>query len=314
MVYRKEEMKPLWILNLVVFSLILPNFTWGAGNQANRTLTINNGMGVNNGTNRTTVTPTDNAETACAGGGNGSCNGGPFADTSDPFNPNHDCSPSGFGDQCSSSFDPALPGGFTVVDNRFGRGAPCGPNDANGPPFPYPCHTKGSINQIIPFGMNDSSNGTTYTLGVPLTNVGAAVGQPHYQFRSDTFGTLRVQHIEYGFSQNLSSDSSINSEQSFSIFFIVDSTTDSNGKMVGNAVGSYKMSLNDNWSSRGGTACVLNPSSTATIDAPSVGSFEAGMTGVITCVDRAGNLCQGSAFNPLKFTRTSFDSAMGCNN
>ena len=291
-------MKRTLLFISIVFFLTSPGISWGGGNQVNRTLTINNGMGVNNGTNRTTVTPTDNDATACSGGNQGSCNGGPFADTSDPFNPNHDCSPSGFGDQCSASFDPGLPGGFTVVDNRFGRGAPCGPNDPNGPPYPYPCHTKGSINQKIPFGIDDTSNSVSISLSPPSLG---AVGQPNYQFRSDSFGTLRVQHIEYGFDQN------VDSQQAFKIFFIIDSTTDANGKMVGNAVGTYNMTLNDSWSGFGGSTCSV----TSTHNASS-GTFESGMTGVITCVDKAGNLCQGSQFNPLQFTRTSFDSSLGC--
>lgn len=292
-------MKRLLLLISVLFSLVPPDPIWAAGNQNNRTLTINNGMGVNNGTNRTTVTPNDNDETACARGNQGSCNGGPFADTSDPFNLNHDCQTS-TDDFCSSSFDPGLPGGFTVVDNRFGRGAPCGPNDTTGPPFPYPCHTKGSINQKIPFGIDDTSNGNSITLGPPSLG---AVGQPYYQFRSDSFGTLRVHHIEYGFDLNVD-----NNSQTLKIFYNIDSVTDANGKMVGNAVGTFKMTLNDNFSGFGGSTCSVTGSNAA-----SEGHFESGMTGVITCVDRAGNLCQGSQFRPATFSNSSgFDSSLGC--
>jgi hypothetical protein len=284
-------MKRILLFILIIFSISAPDFLWAAGNQTNRTLTINNGMGVNNGTNRTTVTPNDNDETACARGNQGSCEGGPFADTSDPFNLNHDCQTSS-DDFCSSSFDPGLPGGFTVVDNRFGRGAPCGPNDTTGPPFPYPCHTKGSINQKIPFGMDDTSNGNSITLGPPSLG---AVGQPYYQFRSDSFGTLRVHHIEYGF------DLDLPDAQNLKMFFNIDSVTDANGQMVGNATGTFRMTLNDNGMGSSGSNCNVTANSVS-----SSGQFESGMTGVITCVDRAGNLCMGSAFTPATFSRTSF--------
>jgi hypothetical protein len=281
-------MRLIVCLSVVLF-FALPHFTWGAGNQSNRTLTVNNGMGVNNGTNRNTST-NDNSETACAGGNQGSCGSfggatGPFADTSNPFSPNSDCSPNGFGDVCSSAFDPGLPGGFNVPDNRFGRGAPCGPNDVTGPPFPYPCHTKGSINEKIPLGMDDPNTPGIITSQPTL----GAVGQPYYQFRSDSFGTLRANHIEYGFDLNVAG------QQTFKIFFTIDSTTDANGQMVGNATGSYKMRMSENFG--GGSTCTVtaaNPSSE--------GQFESGMTGVITCVDRAGNACQGSQFNPTKFS------------
>jgi hypothetical protein len=281
-------MKVIIFLSIVLFFAV-PGNPSAAGNQSNRTLTINNGMGVNNGTNRN-ISTADNSETACAGGNQGSCGGfggatGPYADTSDPFNLNTDCSPAGFGDVCASTFDPGLPGGFKVPDNRFGRGAPCGPNDITGPPFPYPCQTKGSINQKIPFGIDDPNN-PGIIAGPPSLG---AVGQPYYQFRSDSFGTLRAHHIEYGF------DLDIGGEQSFKVFFMIDSTTDANGKMVGNAIGSYQMRMSEDFG--GGSTCTVtaaNPSSE--------GQFESGMTGVITCIDRAGNACQGSQFNPAKFS------------
>lgn len=289
-------MKPIFVISLL-FLLTAPNMTWAAGNQVSRTLTINTGMGVNNGTNKNLST-SDNPGTACSGGNAGSCNGGPFADTSDPFNVNDDCSPSGFGDFCSSQFDPGLPGGFNLVDNRFGRGAPCGPNDHSGPPFPYPCHTKGSINQTIPLGIDDP-NSPTLILAPPSLG---GVGQPFYQFRSDTFGTLRVHHIEYGFDLNVDSNT-----QTLKVFFTVDSVTDANGQMVGNAVGTYKMQLNETFGGFGGSSCSVTASSNQ-----SEGRFESGMTGVITCIDKAGNPCLGSQFNPATFSRTSFDSSLGC--
>lgn len=278
-------MKPILFIFLV-FSIVVPGVSWAAGNQVSRTLTINSGMGVNNGSNKNLST-NNNAGTACSGGGNGSCNGGPFADTSDPFSLNDDCSPTTFGDFCSSQFDPHLPGGFNLVDNRFGRGAPCGPNDHSGPPFPYPCHTKGSINQIIPLGIDDS--GAPTVLLSPPTLGG--LGQPFYQFRSDAFGTLRVHHIEYGW------DFDEDNEQQMKIFFTVDSTTDANGQMVGNAVGTFKMTMSENHTSN----CTVTSSRVS-----SEGRFESGMTGVITCVDRGGNLCQGSQFDPALFARNTF--------
>lgn len=289
-------MKPILLISILFF-LAVPDFTWGAGNQVSKTLTINTGMGVNNNGNRNLST-SDNAGTACAGGNTGSCDGGPFADTSDPFNINDDCSPGSFDDFCSSQFDPQLPGGFNLIDNRFGRGAPCGPNDQSGPPFPYPCQTKGSVNQIIPLGIDDP-NSPSIILAPPSLG---GVGQPFYQFRSDTFGTLRVHHIEYGFDLDL-----VGTDQTLKVFYTIDSTTDANGQMVGNAVGTYKIQLNESFSGFGGSSCSVTASSNQ-----SEGRFESGMTGVITCVDRAGNLCQGSQFDPGKFSRTSFDSSLGC--
>lgn len=284
-------MKPVFLIS-VVFFLAVPNMTWAAGNQVSRTLTINSGMGVNNGSNKNLST-SNNPGTVCSGGNTTSCGSfggltGPFADTSDPFNSNDDCSPSGFGDFCSSAFDPSLPGGFNLVDNRFGRGAPCGPNDHSGPPFPYPCQTKGSINQIIPLGIDDSVSTRTHTLTPPSLG---GVGQPFYQFRSDTFGTLRVHHIEYGF------DFDEDNEQQVKVFFTVDSITDANGQMVGNAVGTFRMTINDNFGN--GTDCSL------TTGNASEGRFESGMTGVITCVDKGGNPCQSSQFIPTLFSRSS---------
>ena len=278
-------MKPTLLISILFF-LAAPSLTWGAGNQASRTLTINTGMGVNNGTNKNLST-SDNNGTACAGTSQGNCENGPFADTSDPFNVNDDCSSSSFGNFCSSQFDPGLPGGFNLVDNRFGRGAPCGSNDHSGPPFPYPCQTKGSINQIIPFGIDDT-NSPTVLLSPPSLG---GVGQPFYQFRSDTFGTLRVHHIEYGF------DFDEDNEQQFKVFFTVDSTTDANGQMVGNAVGTFKMTLSENHTSN----CSVTSNNVS-----SDGRFESGMTGVITCLDRAGNFCQSSQFDPALFSRTTF--------
>lgn len=275
-------MKPILLISILFF-LAVPDFTWGAGNQVSKTLTINTGMGVNNNGNKNLSTNDANG-VACSGmqADAGNCEFGPFADTSDPFNPNDDCSPSSFGDFCSSQFDPDLPGGFNLIDNRFGRGAPCGPNDTSGPPFPYPCQGKGSINQTVPLGIDDP-NSPSVTLSPPSLG---GVGQPFYQFRSDTFGTLRVHHIEYGW------DFDEDNEQSMNIFFTVDSVTDANGQMVGNAVGTFRMTMDDNQDSN----CTLTTSSVA-----SEGRFESGMTGVITCVDRGGNLCQGSQFNPGMF-------------
>jgi hypothetical protein len=278
------------LLILTVFSFTVSDLTWGAGNQISKTLTINTGMGVNNGTNKNLST-SDNAGTACAGGNAGSCDGGPFADTSDPFNINDDCSPSSFGDFCSSQFDPDLPGGFNLIDNRFGRGAPCGPNDVSGPPFPYPCQGKGSIYQTIPLGIDDP-NSPTVLLTPPSLG---GVGQPFYQFRSDTFGTLRVHHIEYGF------DLDMDGQQTLNTFYIIDSVTDANGQMVGNAVGTFRINLSDAGMGGDGPNCSVTSS-----DVSSEGRFESGPSGVITCVDRAGNLCQGSQFDPGKFSRTSF--------
>lgn len=283
-------MKPIFLISLI-FLLAAPKVSWAAGNQVNKTLTINSGMGVNNGSNKNLST-SDNAGTACAGGNAGSCGTfggatGPFADTSDPFNTNDDCSPSGFGNFCSSAFDPQLPGGFNLIDNRFGRGAPCGPNDHSGPPFPYPCQTKGSINQIIPLGIDDATSSKIVILSPPSLG---AIGQPFYQFRSDTFGTLRVHHIEYGFDLNE------DNEQQFKIFFVIDSTTDANGQMVGNAVGTLKMTLSESLPSN----CSITSSKSSY-----TGRFESGPTGVITCVDAAGNLCQGSQFNPGLFSNSS---------
>lgn len=281
-------MKLIFILSIVFLSAV-SNAAWGAGNQVSKTLTINTGMGVNNGANKNLST-TNNNGTACAGGNQGSCGNfggatGPYADTSDPFNSNDDCSSAGFGDFCSSAFDPGLPGGFNLVDNRFGRGAPCGPNDRNGPPFPYPCHTQGSINKMIPFGIDDPGNpgiiASTPSLG--------GVGQPFYQYRSDTFGTLRVHQIEYGF------DLDIAGEQKFNVFYTINSTTDFNGQLVGNAVGSYRMTMSENFG--GGSTCTVTTGNTS-----SEGRFESGMTGVIACVDRNGAVCQGSQFNPAKFS------------
>lgn len=288
-------MKPILLISILFF-LAVPDFTWGAGNQVSKTLTINTGMGVNNNGNKNLST-SDNIGTACSGGNQGSCGSfggqsGPFADTSDPFSSNDDCSPASFGDFCSSQFDPDLPGGFNLIDNRFGRGAPCGPNDQSGPPFPYPCQTKGSIFQLIPLGIDDP-NSPSVTLAPPSLG---GVGQPFYQFRSDTFGTLRVHHIEYGF------DLDVNGEQTLQVFYTIDSVTDANGQMVGNAVGTFKILLDDN--NLGGTDCSVTTSNVA-----SDGRFESGMTGVITCVDRAGNLCQGSQFNPGKF---SFSGGADC--
>lgn len=275
-------MKRILLISIALF-LAVPAFTWGAGNQNNRTLTINTGMGVSANGNKTLSTNNANG-VACAGmqADADNCEFGPFADTSNPFNINDDCSPTTFGDFCSSQFDPELPGGFNLIDNRFGRGAPCGPNDHSGPPFPYPCQSKGSIYQIVPLGIDDP-NSPTVLLSPPSLG---GVGQPFYQFRSDTFGTLRVHHIEYGW------DFDEDNEQSMNVFFTVDSITDANGQMVGNAVGTFRMTMDDNQDSN----CTLTTSSVA-----SEGRFESGMTGVITCVDRGGNLCQGPQFNPGMF-------------
>src|SRR5579884_1830843 len=282
-------MKPILLIS-ILFLLIAPGFSWAGGNQVNHTLTVNTGMGVNNGTNKTLST-SDNNGTACAGGSNGSCNGGPFADTSDPFNVNDDCSSSSFGNYCSSQFDPGLPGGFNLIDNRFGRGAPCGPNDHSGPPFPYPCQTKGSVHQIIPLGIDDTTSSKAITLSPPSLAPVGPNGQVFYDFHSDTFGNLRVHHIEYGFDQNE------DSEQTLKIFFVIDSTADANGQMVGNAVGTFQMRLSESHPSN----CSATSSKVS-----SQGRFESGPTGVITCVDNGGNLCQGSQFNPGQFAATSF--------
>jgi hypothetical protein len=122
------------------------------------------------------------------------------------------------------------------------------------------------------------------------------VGQPFYEFRSDTFGTLRVHHIEYGF------DLDVDGQQTLKVFYTVDSTTDANGQMVGNAVGTFRINISDN--NLGGDDCDVTFSNVS-----SEGRFESGMTGVITCVDRAGNVCQGSQFNPAKF---SFSGGAQC--
>jgi hypothetical protein len=285
--FMKENPGLLFIISLSF--LMLPYSAWAAGNQTNKTLTINTGMGVNNGTNKNMTTNGDDG-VQCAGMGAQDCEGGPFADTTDPFNPNHDCS-NAFTTSpvCTSSFDPNLPGGFTVVDNRFGRGAPCGPNDTSGPPFPYPCHTKGSVNQIIPLGIDDPNS--PYIILSPPSLGG--VGQPFYQFRSDSFGNLRVNHIEYGFDQFIEADTT----QILRVFFTVDSTTDSNGQLVGNAVGSFKMLIQDG----SGAGCDVTTSNSS-----SEGRFESGSTGVVTCIDRNGNLCPSPQFSPGRWAETSF--------
>lgn len=275
---------------LLLFSLlVLSTNSWGAGNQLNTTLTINTGMGVNNNANRN-LTTNDAPGVACAGQNVGNCNGGPFADTSDPFQDNHDCSNSSTSSSvCASSFDSQLAGGFSLVDNRFGRGAPCGPNDSNGPPFPYPCHTQGSINQKVPLGLDDPNS--TFSNSPPTLG---AVGQPFYQFRSDTFGTLRVNHIEYGWDQNLNSaGNGGGAAQNTKVFYVIDSTTDGNGHMVGNATGTYKLIIADGTFAN----CSITAGNVA-----SSGTFESGPTGVITCLDRGGNPCQSVQFMPGKFS------------
>lgn len=106
---------------------------------------------------------------------------------------------------------------------------------------------------------------------------------------------MRVHHIEYGF------DLDLPNAQNLKIFFNIDSVTDANGQMVGNATGTYRMTLNDNGMGSDGPNCNVTTGSVS-----SSGQFESGMTGVITCVDRAGNLCMGSTFTPATFSRTSF--------
>lgn len=283
-------MKPRGILLFILsWFWVIPFSAWGGGNQINTTLTVNTGMGINNNANKN-LTTNNNVGTECAGKGQAGCEGGPFADTSNPFNSNHDCSNNATtSSDCSSSFDPQLPGGFALVDNRFGRGAPCGPNDTNGPPFPYPCHTRGSINQQVPLGIDDPN--VPYIIQ-RLPSLGG-VGQPFYQFRSDTFGALRVNHIEYGFDQVVEADKT----QTLRIFFTVDSTTDSNGQLVGNATGTYKMTITDG----SGANCNVTSSNPG-----SFGQFESGATGAITCVDSAGRPCPSPQFMPGAWADTTF--------
>jgi hypothetical protein len=282
----KRNFNFLHYIFLFLFFFSFPTYSW-AQNQLNNTRTINIGMGVNpNQTNRNLNLVNENG-IACAGQNQSNCQGGPFADTSDPFNLNHDCSNTSTSSSvCASSFDSQLSGGFALVDNRFGRGSPCGPNDPNGPPFPYPCHSPGTINQITPLGMDDPN--TNFIQSPPT--LGTSVGQPFYQFRSDTFGTLRVNHIEYGFNQS----GDAGGTQVLRVFYVIDSVTDGNGNMVGNATGTFQLQITD-----GFAGCNVNAANLA-----SSGTFESGMTGVITCVDRGGAPCQSTQFMPGKFAES----------
>lgn len=282
---RRESLSKLILKSwfFIFFFICCAPDSLGAADLNNRTFTVITGHGVNNGSDRTLFNDSVDRGIACGPGpGRGSpdaCDSGFFGNTSDPFATNTNC---GLNAPCMP-FSPQLSSGFNLVDNQFGKNAPCGPNDT--PPFPYPCNTPGSISEQVPFGFN--SNSVTMsppTLGIP--------GQPFYTYNSVMSGTNRTHHTEYGFDLTLPGfdDTRIQIQR---MFFVIDSTTDSSGQLVGNATGTFKMIINDGY---------LSQCNVTSADKGSSGTFTAGSTGVITCLNRDGSACPSTRFIPNLFT------------
>ncbi|HEY5600410.1 MAG TPA: hypothetical protein VIK48_06930, partial [Candidatus Manganitrophaceae bacterium] len=288
----------LWVLLfglLVFFSGTLFPLNVDAINLDTRTVTVSAGMGINNGANRdlfrkcSGVTAGATIDFSCGSSGGVSPDKmieGSFGNTTDPFNP-FKCSmrldnASVFDDiaECSGVVDPELPITFLPKDTQFGRGVPCGPDDPNGPPFPYPCSSDSRFTQQIPGFVGSvcasSDCVTTNSIQISSPTLGPS-GAPFQSFVSTpTSAGGRVRQIKYGFDQTASTDVVISfgpplktsvESQTFKIYFTVDSETDANGRLVGSAIGAFTMAIGE----IGMTACQLTPA-----DPAGAGSFTGG--------------------------------------
>lgn len=215
----------------------------GAADLGTITFTRSVGMGVSGTAGQNTrISNINQTGAQCLGTPGASCpgngSGAEFANTSDPFETNVDCSAAAADAVCRARFDPGLPKAFEAVDNQFAKtGVPCGPSDPNFDPntgFPYDCNSQGTIYQIVPKGLLDVNNanqagcGNETAGGGANTSIGGVtpsntctagtggdtlqanfrmappstllVGAPFQVYSSYKSGTRRIHHIEDGFS------------------------------------------------------------------------------------------------------------------
>lgn len=319
---------PLWLpllkrlrlaAALITFFLIARASIVQAADLNTRTITQNTGMGVNGTTDRVrTVLDSVNTQCIPAACGDFDTNA-PFTNPSNPFVKNADCSAASNAQllPCAAQQDPALPAGFDVPNNQFGKGVPCGPDDSSGPPFPYPCASPGSVNvKIFDQGMIHNPDNAGATTGedffyIAPTHSAAPPGAPFQKIQSTPFGNIRIHHIEFGFTvrENAVPQGSgtcttvdgctANDSELIKYFFVMDTITDSNGRMVGAAQGTFNLFMND---SHVQFLCQVN---STTNSAKQTGTFTANNSGMIECLNSDGTDCPGPAMNPAWFQQVS---------
>jgi len=278
-----------WLFFTVFFLVGGPNTAYAIDfdtRMVNQTV----GMGVNNGTNRVTGTECPH----CGGNLFGQVFAA-FGNMSSPFSATVCAFNNNFA-SCSGRVDPGLPTNFNTPDTQLGKGVPCGPDDAAGPSFPYPCGSGMSLNLVVPGTTIHATSNTSLSLSGPTLGT---PGAPFQQITSTPLGDgNRAHHIEFGFDQTAVH---FGTSQTHNIFFTIDTVTGPDGRMVGNASGTYLMIQNEN--------IPTNCSVTLTDPAGS-GTFTAGKSGAITCLKSDGSPCPGPGFKSNLFVSRNSDG--GC--
>lgn len=233
-----------------------------------RTITQSVGKGINEGTNLTQNRDFRSTFASFT-----------FPTTSEPF-------------MVSPLVPSGLPTNFETTNSQLGAGIPCGPDDTNGPSFPYPCSSNFLMTIKIP-GSMDSQAGFS---GTCSCNVGIRFNTPSLGPSGAIFQTFMVSdagggkkniRIEGGFDQILGDFSAPDSSTKF--FYTLDSVLDANGQMDGNANGTFLMEFVE-------TGLFIN-FNLPTTDPRASGTFTANTTGMLTCQDSASSPClQNSTF------------------
>ncbi len=221
-----------------------------------RTITQSVGKGINNGTNKVL----DRQLTSLFGFGN-------FPDTSDPF----DTTP---------FIDPENPASFASPNTGLGAGVPCGPDDPNGPVFPYPCSSELTISNNMSVVINTAQS---FNLIMAAPTLGTSGG--FFQKFTQTplgDGTKTVQ-VEGGFDQTAVMPSATGQVHRY--FYSLTTTIDADGKMIGIASGTFLLRTAEEFVP-GWFPFGINDS-----DPRGSGTFTADETGALTCVDSILDPC-----------------------
>jgi len=245
---------PILVIIFVFLHLSLPPAH--AINLNTRTITQSVGKGINNGTNKVL----DRELTSLFGFGN-------FPDTSDPF----DTTP---------FIDPQNPASFASPNTGLGAGVPCGPDDPNGPSFPYPCSSELTISNNMSVVMNTVQN-FDVIMAPPTLGTSGGFFQKFTQTPLGD-GTKTVQ-IEGGFDQTAVMPSAIGQVHRY--FYSLTTTIDADGKMIGIASGTFLLRTQEQFVA-GWFDFGIDDS-----DPRGSGTFTADENGALTCLDSILNAC-----------------------
>ncbi len=263
----------LYVIGITALLLFINFSPAQAINLETRTITQSVGKGINNGTNKNL----DRSLLDCGFFG-AAC----FPNTDNPF-------------QDPPVVSSENPASFASPNTGLGMGVPCGPDDTNGPVFPYPCSSEMTISNNMSVFMNSPGNQSIIIEGPSLGTSGGFF----QKFTQTPVGDgTKIIRIEGGFDKTIAgcvdrtlpncavASLSIPSTV-FKFFYSLDTNIDADGKMIGIASGSFEMIALDNffpdgWEETG----AIPPGSPG-----SSGTFTADETGGLTCLNNDGSPC-----------------------